>query len=1776
MLKSLLIIRSRLRLIVEEALNGVHLSITPLNPGAEMLSCRQLEGRVLMSATPANSASIDASEAEVGTNPPDAVEDHSQHQTAVSDDQQETGKPALELVVVDPLVDNYGALISDLEEQTDRTLEVVILQPGDDGIHQVTAALRKHGEVSAIHLISHGAAGQIRIGNTLLNEQTFTNHSEQLNAWGDRLVGRRELLVYGCNLASTDDGRMFTALIAEATNANVAVSTDATGSAQFGGDWELEYRVGQVTTPLDISAAGQQSWEGLLATINVTQTSDVVNGNTSSVSALIADDGGDGISLREAIIAANANHSADVIQLAAGIYRLTANGSGEDFSQTGDLDIRHDLTIYGAGADSTTIDASMLTGIHQDRVFQLLNHANVTIDGITVTGGRAVNGAGIWVSDVESLVITNSVITGNSTTSGHGGGLFNGSGDVRMKNVTISGNSTAAGRAGGGIFNASEMVLNNVTISGNTAEHGGGIANSGANARLKLQNTTLSGNRAGTAGGGMAAFNPVEIAGSTIAFNRAAQGGGISNQNTIVQLESSILAGNTKTDGTTADNASGSITSLGYNIDSDGSAGLNQTGDQSAVDPLLDTTLRSDDGLTATHALQQGSPAIDAGHVDHAPITDQHDRLRGATPDIGAVESNPTSLTETSVIDVNAETASSQETSRRNQGSQQAVALSANGQYVVTWSSRHRDGSNWDIYARLYDRHGKALTSDFLVNQRTTNDQQWSSVATDAAGNFVVTWTTARQDGTLRSVYARRFDSTGNALSNEFRVNSSTSGNQDNSTIAMNSSGQFVIVWQGQGSGDSQGVFARRYDASGAAIGREIRMNTTTTGSQRNPSVAIGADGQFVVTWEDDSGIHASSFDETGSAVSGQITVDSTSAAHSPDVAISRDNNFTVVWHRDGQSSGTASSQPVGVVGDDVFQRSFNFDGTDRHAASIVNSDLSDDQRFASIAMDADGNAVITWQGSDSSGNYDVYFRKFDSDGNSLGSQSRVNVSTSGQQYYSSVQMLNPDHFVVVWSGYGRADTEGIMARQFGSAPNQSPVAQTDSAYTINEGESLTLDAGSSSDPEDDPLTFAWDLDGDGQYDDASGDSPTIAWSALPADLQQNGTYTISVQVSDDSGNSDTADATLTISNTAPVFTSPTAVSVQEGETDAQTVTATDPADSVSYSLTGGSDQMLFSIDSSTGLLKFRTPADFENPQDNGSDNIYEVRIQADDGDGGTTEQVVRITVTDRNDSSPVVSSGQSFSVSRTAAADTVVGSVVATDSDDGTSFSNWKITDGNVDSVFAIDAATGQLSLANPAGSSLTTTSSYQLKIQVSDGIHNSQQETVQINITDRRTPTTSGIPDINAQEDEGLIRQTLANHFTFPSGASPKYTLAMTEGDPEDFDELSVDANSGLLRVQPAANASGNARLRVTAATPDGQSVSADFAVNIAAVNDRPTVRDMDIQAAAGTVVNVGNLGVLASASDVDGDTLTAHLVSRPSSGSLVLNSDGSFVWQPEPGFTDTTSFTFRASDGTLNSDTATVTLTIIPREPVPLIVPSSSVRSTATSRETTTETDRNAAAYWVLNSDGSESDDLDELAHADRLRRSRNPSSNGFPNTKLPQVDATAAGIVPETLIGLFSSAADDRSSAATSDTDARSSAEEDSPESSGYRPSGAAMTPYQQQLFEHLVRRDGAFSRTVNDLENRVVNDMSFDVVVVHSAAAVGTGLAVGSVVWAVRGGLLLSSLLAQMPAWTMLDPLMVLDGIAGDDDEGDSIRDIVDRQKSLSPRRLPQQRQHGQP
>jgi hypothetical protein len=171
-----------------------------------------------------------------------------------------------EVVFVDIATPDYQALIDDIRSHSsaEHQVEVILLDRSADGISEITDALSDRKDITAVHIIGHGADSAVELGKDTLNFESLLENATQIKSWGNALAPGADLLIYGCDVAQNADGRALVDALSRLTGADVSASEDLTGSAARGGNWDLEYSTGIIQTPVVISGAEQLAWNGIL------------------------------------------------------------------------------------------------------------------------------------------------------------------------------------------------------------------------------------------------------------------------------------------------------------------------------------------------------------------------------------------------------------------------------------------------------------------------------------------------------------------------------------------------------------------------------------------------------------------------------------------------------------------------------------------------------------------------------------------------------------------------------------------------------------------------------------------------------------------------------------------------------------------------------------------------------------------------------------------------------------------------------------------------------------------------------------------------------------------------------------------------------------------------------------------------------------------------------------------------------------------------------------------------------------------------------------------------------------------------------------------------------------------------------------------------------------------------------------------------------------------------------------------------------------------------
>ncbi|MGB5676410.1 MAG: DUF2341 domain-containing protein, partial [Gammaproteobacteria bacterium] len=901
-----------------------------------------------------------------------------------------------------------------------------------------------------------------------------------------------------------------------------------------------------------------------------------------------------------------------------------------------------------------------------------------------------------------------------------------------------------------------------------------------------------------------------------------------------------------------------------------------------------------------------------------------------------------------------------------------AIATDAGGDYVVVWTSNLQDGSGNGVYAQLYNADGTPQGTEFLVNTVTTDNQSSPSVAMDAAGNFVVAWQSNLQDGDNYGIYAQRFNAAGVAQGSEFPVNTTTADYQGSPGIAMAEGGDFVIIWASaaQDPDGSTGIYGQRFDAGGNAVGSEFRINTYTTGYQQVSSVSMDAAGNFVVTWasqnQDGSnyGVFGQVFNADGTSRGSEFQVNTTTVGSQlyNDVAMLDDGRFVVTYQHWNADSST-----------DLFVQCFNAEGS-KHGSEIKVNSVSDMDYFPipSITADASGNFTVVWNNSNDGALSGVFARSYDWLGNALTGEVQVNTTTAGDQWYPEVVAQPGGGFIVVWSGNGAGDADGVYMQRFGLATTEdgdsatfqivlesAPTANVTIPISITDGTegtlslgSVTFTAGDWNVPQTVKVTGIEDLinDGDQRYQVVFG----AASSADPnLDGLTLGSLTITNVDTPNQAPSSTADTytvdedgTLTVDWWDSDWTRRQQLSF---DNLAQTETLTDMpvlivlnASNIDYSQTNddGSDLRFFAAD--------------------GTPLAYEIEQWNESGDSTVWVKVPQITGNSNTDSITMY-----------------YGNAAATSAE-----SPSDVWDSNFVGVWHLNQEQGgsgdygvyEDSTANNNDGKDNVVATGQ-EGSIADGQEFDANDWIEIahdpslDLTDSMTISfwikpTSDSGTFNRVVEKGLWGYQDSYYFGGGDGtndltfylngqevidtADNVLTVGVWQHAAVSYTSNGDGTGTARMYLDGVEIASGNYTSGAVAGNNERLGIGHhdsdyDFDGFIDEVQISNTDRSADWIAAQYQAMNnaIGNefvsfggeqvapatAGVLTNDADLDGDLLTVNTtpIADVTNGTLVLKADGTFTYTPDANFNGTDSFTYEVSDGKGTTAQASVTITV-----------------------------------------------------------------------------------------------------------------------------------------------------------------------------------------------------------------------------------------------------------
>ncbi|MGH1427409.1 MAG: DUF4347 domain-containing protein [Arenicella sp.] len=320
-----------------------------------------------------------------------------------------------------PLMNGAGdSLTAHLtESQAEQQAQIVVyfIDPSENGVEKIANSLANYDDVDAVHILSHGAAGAVNLGNTRLTHDNVAKYRNELESWGGSLEQGADILFYGCEVGANHDGLSLLKDVSDITGADVSASDDDTGNVSLGGDYDLEVSVGEVQVQALFAMDAELQFSSLLAPTNVVFT--VTSGNN----AISITNDGTNILISDGV-AAN-----DVSTLIGDVLDITITGiDGEADALTIDLGTEFFIDIAFDGGVGAGDSIAIING----------SYADVTY---TATGAQA-----------GSISVVDDVVAANTNT-------------MTYSNVdAISDASSADNRTFEGLATADDITVQNAAV----------------------------------------------------------------------------------------------------------------------------------------------------------------------------------------------------------------------------------------------------------------------------------------------------------------------------------------------------------------------------------------------------------------------------------------------------------------------------------------------------------------------------------------------------------------------------------------------------------------------------------------------------------------------------------------------------------------------------------------------------------------------------------------------------------------------------------------------------------------------------------------------------------------------------------------------------------------------------------------------------------------------------------------------------------------------------------------------------------------------------------------------------------------------------------------------------------------------------------------------------------------------------------------------------------------------------------------------------------------
>ena len=813
---------------------------------------------------------------------------------------------------------------------------------------------------------------------------------------------------------------------------------------------------------------------------------------------------------------------------------------------------------------------------------------------------------------------------------------------------------------------------------------------------------------------------------------------------------------------------------------------------------------------------------------------------------------------------------------------------------------------------------------EFIVNTITFANQIAPNVTRLASGGFLVVWQTndSTQDGNGGAIKGQIFDAAGLKVGSEFLVNSAVVGGQQGVTSTSLANGNFVVTWDTSDplqDGSGFAVKAQIFSGTGIKIGSEFLVNISASGDQSGAEITGLANGGFVITWFDwgtDFEQRAQVFSAQGVKVGSEILVNTASAGleEQGEVIGLANGTFLVTWRTSLPLDGNSGS---------VMGRIFDPNGTPVGAQFVVNSQASGTQDMPTGTALSNGNFVIAWRTADTTqdgSSTAIKAQMFSVLGVKIGGEFLVNTQGVSSQGEPTVSELPGGGFIVAWK------TSDITQDGAGTAIK----AQVFDANGAKEGAEFLVNGFKSGDQS---LPNIATLN-DGRI--------VMTWNSVGAD-----------------GNGTAISARTFSAVTPPTITSEgggtaATLSVPENGTDVTTVTASggQPGSTLHYSIAGGADAALFSIDINSGALRFIAAPDFEQPADTDHDGLYQVVVAVSDTVSTDTQQLT-INVANVNEAPVITSNGAGSSASLSINENSWVVTTVSGSDPEGTPLV-YSIDGGEDASQFLINPQTGLLSFYSSYPDYETPTDSnhdnvYVVSVRASDGTKSDSQliSVTVLNVNESARFVSNGGAvnvSITVAENVNFVQTVLA---VDPEGGMITYAIAGGA----DNARFTINAQTGVLQFigapnfeAPTDSNSDNIYQVAVGATESYGTRLQYFNITVGNVNEAPNISSNGGGSTAAISVQESNTAVTTvTSTDPDGSPRSYSISGGADAARFTIDAQTgvlSFVSAPnyeapaDSNGDNVHQVTVSASDGSL-VDTQALTVTVTNVNESPLIV-------------------------------------------------------------------------------------------------------------------------------------------------------------------------------------------------------------------------------------------------